>query len=56
MVAVFDQNEEQMPFFQGRKDKAMPRIKRRLRRQKGFVEWIGKQYLKSLKAEEPTKR
>jgi len=39
MVAVYDQNDEQMPFFQGPKKEAMPRIKRRLDRQKGIVEW-----------------
>lgn len=41
MVAVFDQNDEQMPFFQGRKEEAIPKIKRRLERQKGIVEWHG---------------
>lgn len=41
MVAVFDQNEQQMPFFQGHKDEAMPKIKRRLSRQKGVVTWNG---------------
>lgn len=41
MVAVFDQNGQQMPFFQGRKEEVMPKIKRRLNRQKGSVEWYG---------------
>jgi len=40
MVAVLDQNNEQMPAFQGRKDEVMPKIKRRLGRQKGAVEWF----------------
>lgn len=40
MVACFDQNGQQMPFFQGRKEEAMPKIKRRLARQKGIVEWF----------------
>jgi len=41
MVAVCDQNGEQMPYFQGEKAKAIPRIKRRLDKQKGVVEWHG---------------
>jgi len=41
MVAVSDQHGQQMPFFQGRKQDAMPRIKRRLDQQKGVVTWYG---------------
>jgi len=39
MVMVFDQYGQQMPSFQGRKNEAMPKIKARLSRQKGKVEW-----------------
>ena len=39
MVAVFDQNDDQMPFFQGKREEAMPKIKRRLNRQKGLVHY-----------------
>lgn len=39
MVVVFDQNGQQMPFFQGRQKEAMPKIKRRLAKQKSVVEW-----------------
>jgi len=39
MVAVCDQKGEQMPFFQGKREEALPRIKRRLTRQKGVVEY-----------------
>jgi len=46
MVAVCDQNGQQMPFFQGRKDEVMPRIKRRLDRQKGKVVWHGVENLR----------
>ena len=46
MVVVCDQNGVQMPYFQGEKVKAMPRIKRRLGRQKGKVEWYGCQNLR----------
>jgi hypothetical protein len=34
MVAVFDERLQQMPFFQGRQDIAMPKIKSRIKRQK----------------------
>ena len=47
IVAVFDQNGQQMPFFQGRKEEAMPKIKRRLDRQKGKVEWYGLEILEN---------
>ena len=46
MIAVCDQNGEQMPFFQGRKEEAMPKIKRRLDRQRGKVWWHGPKNLK----------
>lgn len=39
LVAVFDQYGHQMGKFQGRKAEAMPKIKRRLARQEGLVEW-----------------
>lgn len=41
MVAVFDQYDQQMPFFQGRKsDLTMKRIKDRMKRQRcKIVEW-----------------
>ena len=39
MVVVFNQYGQQMPYFQGRKNEAMPKIKARLSRQKGMVEW-----------------
>ena len=48
MVAVCDQNGEQMPFFQGRKEVAMHRIKRRLDRQKGAVTWYGENNLRKV--------
>jgi hypothetical protein len=41
LVAVTDQNGEQIAFFQGRKDEVMLKIKRRLENQKGIVEWKG---------------
>jgi len=40
MVAVFDQNDQQMPFFQGKKEDVMPKIKRRCARQKGIVKYV----------------
>jgi hypothetical protein len=39
MVAVFDQWGIQLPFFQGKRSEAMPKIKSRLDRQKGSVYW-----------------
>ena len=41
MLAVFDQNDNQMPFFQGRRSYlTMKRIKDRIKRQRNkIVEW-----------------
>lgn len=39
MVAVFDQNGQQMPAFQGERKDVMLKIKRRLEKQRGSVYW-----------------
>jgi hypothetical protein len=56
MVAVFDQNGQQMPAFQGERKEVMPKIKRRLERQKGLVLWEKEEGVDFDLGDETTKR
>lgn len=41
MVGVTDHNGQQIPFLQGRKEEALPLVRRAVRGREGEIEWKG---------------